>query len=342
MTMSEEVKKKEGKFIARKVTKIADLVEGTEIPESDLLIKNADTVVQFEYIEPIKEKNLKYKAEPGFYNIGFKGQKLALNPLEMRTRRLLTSYDNTKQILAEANIFFSNIDELKALQEDNEFLGSDLKRAILLYSPPGYGKTSAITQSAQNLVKEDPKTIVINWPTSEIRSSDVNRFMSKIDYADCSRLVFIIEDIGGGEKEDHHGSERAIDSSLLNLLDGVDNVFTIPTFIIATTNHPGSLLDALADRPGRFDEYVELDPPSYEQRVELIEFIGKRKITDEEKAALKTADDFSPAHLAEVVKRVILKKKTFLEVIKDMTEHRVKVSKRFEERKKKGVGLGLR
>lgn len=336
-----DLKKKEGKFVVRKITKIEDFKEGSEIPESDLLIKNLETVVQFEYLEPPKEKNPKYTAEPGIYNLGFKGQKLSLNILELRNRRLLTSYDNTKQILEEATTFFDNIHELKALQEDNS-LGGDLKRAILLYSPPGYGKTSAITQSIQNLVKQDPKTIAINWPTSEVRSSDVNRFMSKIDYKDCSRLIFVIEDIGGGEKEDHHGSERAIDSSLLNLLDGVDNVFSIPTFIIATTNHPGSLLEALADRPGRFDEYVELDPPSFEQRVELIEFIGKRKISEEEKAALKKAEDFSPAHLAEVVKRSILKKKTFLEVIVEMTEHRVKVSKRFEQRKNKGVGLGLR
>jgi hypothetical protein len=334
--------KKMGKFIVRKITGMDEFVEGTEISESDLLLKNDKRVVQFEYVAPPKDKNPKYLAEPGIYNIGFKGQRLALVPLELRQRRLLTSYDNTKQIMGEAVNFFENVPLLQEMQKDNEIMGSDIKRAILLYSPPGYGKTSAITQSMQSLLKEDPKTIAINWPTSEIRSADVNRFMSKIDYKDCSRLVFVIEDIGGGEKEDYHGSERAIDSSLLNLLDGVDSVFSIPTFIIATTNHPGSLLDALADRPGRFDEYIELDPPSFEQRVELIEFIGKRKISDEEKAALKKAEDFSPAHLAEVVKRSILKKKTFAEVIEDMTEHKGKVSKRFESRKAKGVGMGLR
>jgi hypothetical protein len=248
---------REGKFVARKVTPISKIDVGTEIPESDLLIKNEDKIIQFEFIKPEKDKNPKYIAEPGIYNLGFKGQRMALVPLELRQRRLLTSYDNTKQIMEEARNFFEMIPELKKLQEDNnEIMGGDLKRAILLYSPPGYGKTSAITQSIQNMVKEDPKTIAINWPTSEIRSSDANRFMSKIDYKDCSRLVFVIEDIGGGEKEDYHGSERAIDSSLLNLLDGVDKVFPIPTFIIATTNHPGSLLDALADRPGRFDEYI--------------------------------------------------------------------------------------
>lgn len=334
-------KKKEGKFVARKITSIDLLKLGDEIPESDLLVKNDERIVQFEYVAPEKEKNPKYAAEPGIYNIGLKGQRLALIPLELRQRRLLTSYDNTRQIMDEAVTFFENVPLLQEMQKDNDIMGSDIKRAILLYSPPGYGKTSAITQSMQNLIKEDPKTIAINWPTSEIRSSDVNRFMSKVDYKDCSRLVFVIEDIGGGEKEDYHGSERAIDSSLLNLLDGVDSVFTIPTFIIATTNHPGSLLDALADRPGRFDEYIELDPPSFEQRVELIEFIAKRTISDEEKAALKNAVDFSPAHLAEVVKRSILKKKNFTEVIEEMTSHKAKVSKRFESRKTKGVGMGL-
>lgn len=330
---------KEGKFVARSVTKIADIKQGTEIPESDLLIKGTDSFVQFEYVPPEKEDRTKFKASPGLYNLSYKGQKLTLNNLEFRNRRLLTTYDNTKQIMGEASNFFDNIDELKKILEDNEELGGDLKRAILLYSPPGYGKTSAITRTAQDLVKQDPKTIVINWPTSEVRSSEANRFMSNIDYDTCSRLIFIIEDIGGGEKEDYHGSERAIDSSLLNLLDGVDRVFPIPTFIIATTNHPGSLLDALADRPGRFDEYIELDPPSYEERVELVEFIGKRKISDEEKEALKKAVDFSPAHLAEVVKRSILKKKTFVEVIKEMTEHKQKASRRFAERAKRGLGL---
>lgn len=331
--------KEEGKFVARKITSISEIKEGDAIPESDLLVKNNETIVQFEFIPAEKKEREKYIAKPGMYNLGYKGQRLALNELEFRNRRLLTSYDNTKQILSEASNFFDNLEELKVLMDDAGEEGGDLKRAILLYSPPGYGKTSAITRTAQDLVKQDEKTIVINWPTSEIRSSDANRFMSNIDYTDCSRLIFIIEDIGGGEKEDYHGSERSIDSSLLNLLDGVDKVFPIPTFIIATTNHPGSLLDALADRPGRFDEYIELDPPSYEQRVELVEFIAKRNISEEEKTALQKAKDFSPAHLAEVVKRSILKKKTFVEVIKEMTEHREKASRRFAERAKSGVGL---
>lgn len=328
---------KEGKFKVHSITKIDDFEEGMTIPESDLLLKNHEKIVQFEYIKADVKKNSKFEAEPGIYNIEHKGNSLTLNELELRKRKLLTSYDNTYKIIDEAKSFFNNLHLYDKLEIEEK------RRAILLYSPPGYGKTSAISQAAQDLYDEDDGTICINWPTSEIRSSDVNRFLSKIDYDKnkCSRLVLIIEDIGGGEQEDYHGRERGIDSSLLNLLDGVDNTFPIPTFIIATTNHPGSLLDALADRPGRFDEYLELDPPTLQQRIELVEFISKKKCTKAEKAALEKAKDFSPAHLAEVVKRSILKQKTYGEVIDDLVNHKDKVSKRFQKNKAASIGLGL-
>lgn len=327
---------KDGKFVVTKVTNIEDLKEGTVIEESDLLVKNEQRIVQFKYEEAEEKEDEKFHAKPGVYNIVVKGSSVTLGDLELRSKNLLTSYDNTSKIMGEANNFFKNLHKYRELQVEE-------KRAILLYSPPGYGKTSAITRTIEELIKEDPKTIAINWPTSEIRSSDANRFLSNVDYKQegCSRLILVIEDLGGGEKEDYHGSERAIDSSLLNLLDGVDNTFSIPTFIIATTNHPGSLLDALADRPGRFDEYVELDPPTKEQRVELIEFISKRKCTKEEIAAINTAEDFSPAHLAEVVKRSILKDQTYGEIIEKMKDHKKVVSKRFEKNKATGKGMGL-
>lgn len=330
--------KNEGKFIVEKITYFNELKEGQEIPESDLLLKDTQAFYQFKYAEAKKQKKPKYEAKPGIYNIEHKSNSLTLAQLELRKRNLLTSYSNTEKIIGEAKNFFDN------LHLYDEIDCEEKKRAILLYSPPGYGKTSAISETMEELYRQDSNTVCINWPTSEVRSSSANRFLSKIDYEknNISRLVLVIEDIGGGEQEDYHGRERGIDSSLLNLLDGVDNTFPIPTFIIATTNHPGSLLDALADRPGRFDEYIELDPPNYEQRIELIEFISKRECTEEEKQALKEAKDFSPAHLSEIVKRSILKQKTYTEVIDELVNHKNKVSKRFEKNKASGIGLGLR
>lgn len=326
----------EGHFVVRRIGSLSELKEGTVIPESDLFhIDHEGNYFQAEYIDVEEDEDKKYEAKPGTYNLGYKGQALALNTMEMRQRKLLTTYDNTKSIMGEAELFFKKVNE-----GVYKFLERDAKRAILLYSEPGYGKTSAIAQVCANFIAEDDKTIVINWPTSEIRSSEAKRFMTRIDYAtkECSRLIFIIEDIGGGEQE-HRGGSRSVDSSLLDLLDGTDVTFPIPTFIIATTNHPGNLLDALADRPGRFDELIELEPPTISERIELVEFMAKRELLEEEKKALEKADNFSVAHLSEIVVRSLLKDKTYAEVITEMVDYKATFSREFEKKKKGTVGL---
>jgi len=235
---------KDGKFVVKSVTEIADLKEGDEINESDLCFQNEERIVQCEYVKE-DEKKEKYKIKPGIYSLAHMGNSIGLEEMNMKQRRILESYDNSKNIMDEAKLFFSQ----KAVYD---FLEKDMKRAILLYSPPGFGKTCAITKVSQQLCEQDAGTVIISWPTAEIDARHVSRFLSsRSEYTEeCTRLVFIIEDIGGGEIEDRGGA-RGIDSALLNLLDGVDVTFSLPTFIIATTNYPGNLLDALADRRGR-------------------------------------------------------------------------------------------
>lgn len=330
--MSEE---KQGKFVVKKITEFKDLKEGMVINESDLCFQNEDTIVQCEYVKPEKSRE-KYIIKPGIYSITHKGNSIGLEDLKMKDRRILTSYDNSKIIIESAKKFFSQ-------KKIYDFLEKDMKRAIMLYSPPGFGKTSAIVRTAKELCEEDKGTVVISWPTCELDARYVSRFLSsRSEYSEeCTRLVFIIEDIGGGEVEDR-GGQRGVDSALLNLLDGVDVTFPLPTFIIATTNYPGNLLDALADRPGRFDEFIELDPPNLEQRVELVKFIAKRdELNDEEKEAINKAENFSLAHLAEIVERSLLKEMTYLQVVNEIINHKAKFTKNFEKRKA-GIGLGSR
>lgn len=326
------VEDKQGKFVVKKITNFNEIKEGMEFCESDLCFQNENKIVQAEYIKSNKNKE-KFVIKPGIFSLAFIGQKIGLEELNMKQRRILTSYDNSKRIMDEAKLFFSQ-------KEVYDFLEKDMKRAIMLYSPPGFGKTSAITKLSQELFKEDPGTVVINWPTCEIEARHVSRFLSsRSEYnKECTRLIFIIEDIGGGEIEDR-GGQRGVDSALLNLLDGVDVTFPLPTFIIATTNYPGNLLDALGDRPGRFDQFIELDPPNAKQRIELIKFIAKKKeLSKEEEEAIIKAENFSLAHLSEIVERSMLKNKSYTEVVKDMIEHKTKFSKNFEKRKK-GMGL---
>jgi len=83
---------KEGKFVATDITLIDDFVKGQEIPESDLLIKNNNRIVQFKYVEPPKQEAGKFYAKPGVYNIETKGSKIDLGVLELRTKNLLTQF----------------------------------------------------------------------------------------------------------------------------------------------------------------------------------------------------------------------------------------------------------
>src|ERR1035437_5600418 len=326
---------KEGKFTIKKITKFADLVEGQvlELPESDLCMQNETSIIQMKYERADDDR--KYEVKPGIYTLAESPAGLQTVKMELKQRGLLETFDNTSKIIKEARTFFSKLDVYETLKRPK-------KRGVLLYSKPGLGKTSAIEKFCGDFVKEDAGTVVIIWPTSDIEADSVCRFLStRSEYtAECTRLVLIIEDIGGGERDGDHG-RSALDSGLLNLLDGVGVTFKLPTFIVATTNHPENLLESLADRPGRFDLMIELLPPPTTEKQALLAFISKRELTGDEKdcVGMKGTEGFSIAHLEEIAVRSLLHDKTYREVVQELIDHSKRFKKNFED--KKGLGMGM-
>lgn len=328
-----------GKFVVKNKVLISDLTEGkvTEIPQSDLALQYDNSVVQFEYVKGEKEQK-SVIIKPGSYNLTSTPAGIVLSNLEFKDREILTTVTNSSLILNEANIFFNNLaiyDELKQPK----------KRGILLYGSPGQGKSLSIMQACKNLKEKDSGAVVINWPTSEIEANDVFKFFTNYsEYtSECTKLILIIEDIGGNS---HEGYSRrdAVSSSLLNLLDGINNVFKLPTLIISTTNHPENLMASLAQRPGRFDLMLEIESPKYNDRIALIEFIAKRSLTEEEKNALnekhnKGVEQFSVAHLQEIVMRSRLHNKSINVTVKELLDHAKKFKLDFTK-ETKGIGFG--
>jgi len=327
-----------GYFNLDKVTNFKDLVElkakgeKVTLPESDLCFQNEDYILQFKYEEPDDDRKL--NVEPGIYDL-VKTQAGVKNvTTEFREQNLLESVNNTSKIIEEANNFFSKLNVY-------EELGLPKKRGVLLASEPGMGKTSAISKVCRELHSNDEGTVVFNWPTSQIDADDVTIFLTKISqFTDkCTKLVLIMEDIGGGES-DGYSSRRGVDSALLNLLDGVGVTFKLPTFIVATTNHPQNLVGALANRPGRFDLMMKLKAPTHDEKIALFEFISKRTANDEEKKALgkKGTESFSIAHIEELIVRSLIHDKTINKVVDELVAHCREFENGFEE-KGKGVGL---
>lgn len=326
----------EGKFLLKKKTAFADIASEsiTELVESDLCFQDSINIYQFKFEKPDDERSFEINPGTFVFTKGVSG--LDLKKLEFKQRSLLETVGNTSKIMGEAKKFFSRLHVYEKLQRPK-------KRGVLLYSNPGMGKTSAIEKVCSDLIAEDPGTVVLVWPTSDIEADDIVKLLStNSKYTEaCTRMVLIIEDIGGGERESHR-SNTAVDSGLLNLLDGVGVVFKLPTFIIATTNHPENLLASLADRPGRFDLMLKLQPPDHNEKIALMTFICKRELSQAEQNCLgiKGTEAFSVAHLEEVAVRAELDDKSHMDVVDEMINHTKLFLRDFEE-KDKTMGMGF-
>ena len=326
-----------GNFEIIKVTKLEDLADRSikNLPESDLTIQTDNEIIQMKYNDP-EDNRTKTTIKKGSYSIEDTSMGVSLAKLSLKKYDLLETIDNTSVIMNEANKFFNRLEVYKKLKREP-------KRALLLASPPGVGKTAAINKVCEKFLSEEG-TAVLVWDTSAVRSASVNRFFlngSKFD-KEVKKLILIMEDIGGGSTEDYHGP-RGADSSLLNLLDGVGSPFKgIPTFIIATTNNPEQSVEALIDRPGRFDKVVIMETPNEKECVELLKFImTKEDLTDDEKEAAKISakNKFSIAHLQEAVVRSMLDDIGVLDAVKELEIHKKKYKKAFQETKSMGLGL---
>jgi hypothetical protein len=322
------------RFKLLKYTKLSNLADAseTEIPTSDLCITTDEGVFQFEYVQETEQQISKVPVKPGIFTMIKTPVGVALQQTNFDSGNALESIDNTATIKKEIQTFFNKLsiyDELE-LQK---------KRSILLYGSPGHGKSFAIKKTVGHVIKDDPGTVVLIWPTSELHPEHVSSFLSfAAEYTlECTKVILIMEDIGGVEHDS--GGPRVVGSGMLQLLDGVNVTFRLPTFIIATTNHPENLLSSLADRPGRFDQLIEVPSPSLEEKLALMTFIAKRELTSEEKDAflLKGAEALSIAHLKEIVTRTKLHDKTISEVLKEMIEHSEKFNSGFQKTKKLGL-----
>jgi hypothetical protein len=137
-----------------------------------------------------------------------------------------------------------------------------LKRGILLWGPPGTGKTL----TAMYLASQMPdRTVIIltgNGMAFTERSIELARALQP--------ATVILEDVDLiGEERTREGSCTALLFELLNQMDGLSEDADV--MFILTTNRPDILEPALAARPGRVDQAIEIPLPDAENRRRLIE-----------------------------------------------------------------------
>ena len=170
-------------------------------------------------------------------------------------------------------------------------LGVSPKRGVLLWGPPGNGKTSLIRLLAAEMPGVTAQTL---RPQQGFDNDDLDAVFRR--WREAAPALFVIEDLDWLLK-------RIDVARLLNLIDGLElSPETAPLLLIATTNHPEELDPAINSRPGRFDAVIEVENPGTDLRRRLVE-----KLLPElsEKTREKIADEshgMSFAHLQEVVR----------------------------------------
>lgn len=310
MTTEVKTETKEEKFKDKRTYRLFNLPSISDLQKGDARIAAADYTIPVKlddgmvYIaqfdaDPEQEKQKdKFKIEAKVYSLvpTQVGVKALEEKLSLSTK-FLDSAEVAKVIEKCADLFFDN---LKVYEE----LGYLKKRGILLHSRPGLGKSSNISRVCKRY-SDTKEAAVLIWPSDKIDAGQVKQFLSKgVDWAKVQKLILVIEDIGGGDVPGGRG-QMGVSADMLNFLDGIEVVFEVPTFIIATTNNPDAQLDSLTARPGRFDEVVQLKNPDAAERARFYAFFCGEEAWNSINDALKAdivrkADGFATAHIKEV------------------------------------------
>lgn len=170
--------------------------------------------------------------------------------------------------------------EVKAMREIVELplkhpelftrLGIEPHSGILLYGPPGCGKTLLAKVLAS---ESEANMFLINGP--EIMNKYYGESEAKLreifkEAKDGSPSIIFIDEIDAiaPKREEAYGDvEKRVVAQLLALMDGLNDRGNV--IVLGATNRPDSVDPALR-RPGRFDREFEISVPNEDGRLDII------------------------------------------------------------------------
>jgi len=200
-----------------------------------------------------------------------------------------------------ADLFESNTMGFIAQVDALSKLGFSARKGVLLYGPPGTGKTLLLRYLVGQLQ---------GW-TRFILTPDSFELISQIMEAArwMSPCLIVIEDVDLiAENREYAGQTHpSLLNCLLNEMDGLTPDSQV--LFLLTTNRPDVLEPALASRPGRIDQAIEIGLPADDERRHLLGYFAKSIPLSEEVIARvsQRTSEASPAFLKELVRRSIQK-----------------------------------
>ncbi len=230
-----------------------------------------------------------------------------------KSRAKIVSKDQPKTTFTDV----AGVDEaIEELQEVKEYLqnpakfqamGAKIPRGVLLFGPPGAGKTllaRAVAGEAgvpfYSISGSDFVEMFVGVGAARVRdlfeqaktNAPAIVFIDEIDAVGRHRGA----GLGGG----HDEREQTLNQLLVEM-DGFDQRTAV--ILMAATNRP-DILDPALLRPGRFDRHVVIDRPDLEGRKGILRVHARGKPFDETVAldtVAKRTPGFTGADLANVV-----------------------------------------
>ena len=186
--------------------------------------------------------------------------------------------------------------------------GKSVGGGILMYGPPGCGKTHLARATAgeisANFVSVGISDVLEMW----IGSSEKNLhhvFEQARRNKPCVLFFDEVDALAASRADMRHSGARQMINQFLAELDGIE-ASNDGVLILAATNAPWHL-DSAFRRPGRFDRILFVPPPDAPARAAILRVMLKGKPVgeiDHEHVAKKT-DNFSGADLKAVVDQAI-------------------------------------
>ncbi|WP_405853548.1 ATP-binding protein [Streptomyces sp. NBC_00090] len=189
--------------------------------------------------------------------------------------------------------------------ELRKLYGKSLRGGLLLYGPPGCGKTFIARAVAGELgasfLTVSLSDVLDMWiGASEKNIHDI--FETARRQAPCVVFLDELDALGAKRSRTHHSGLRNVVNQLLTELDGIaSGAGNEGVFVLAATNVPWDV-DIALRRPGRLDRTLLVLPPDAAARESILRYhLRERPIEAVDLGKLvKVTEDFSGADLAHL------------------------------------------
>lgn len=182
-------------------------------------------------------------------------------------------------------------------------VGIEPPKGVLLYGPPGCGKTliarAVANESGANFISIKGPQIYSKWVgESEKQIRNIFRRAKQV----APTIIFFDEiDAVAPHRGARTGTQvtETVVSQLLSEMSGLEELHGV--VVMAATNRP-DMIDPALMRPGRFDRFVLVPPPDENARLKILEIHTKNMPLKgvDIKSIAKRTDGFSGADLAAV------------------------------------------